>query len=408
MVPVWRHSSLRDQDLFSGLKCPAKNCSSLDSNIEKAACNVTRGLSIDDPESVSHSAIIPASLVACFRPETIVSACERLPGLSRSLGSIKSVSQERIVLILAAVLFAGFALTLDGFRATGNLIAIVRSVSVLGILAIGMGLVVIGRGIDLSVVAVMVIATALQLELLHHGWNLLSASSIVFLIVVAIGSVNGFLVAYASVPALFATLATSAFVFGFVRSQILTQDVVSVPQDAVALLSLGQARLVGLPLDVLLFGGMLVIGWLFLRYTKPGRFLYLMGDNYQAARTMGIAVRPLTLLQYIVSALLAWIAGVATAVSLQSMNTRIVNSTLLYDVVLVVVIGGIGLSGGKGGMRNVLVGALLIGILLNGMTILDLPNIYQNLIKATILLAAIILDGRLNPRDEQTSQQGDI
>ncbi|WP_325346995.1 ABC transporter permease [Xylophilus sp.] len=328
--------------------------------------------------------------------------------MSRSSGFFNSVSQEKIVLILAVALFAGFAVSLDGFRTPGNLIAIIRSISVLGILAIGMGLVVIGRGIDLSMVAVMVIATALQLELLHHGWNLLAASSVVFLAVVTIGLVNGFLVAYASVPALFATLATSAFVFGFVRSQILTQDVISIPQDALALLSLGQERLVGLPLDVLLFLGMLVIGWLFLRYTKPGRFLYLMGDNYQAARTMGIGVRPLTLLKYVVSALLAWVAGVATAVSLQSMNTRIVNSTLLYDVILVVVIGGIGLSGGKGGMRNVLVGALLIGILLNGMTILDLPNIYQNLIKATILLAAIILDGRLNPRDEQTSQQGDI
>nr|WP_269214046.1 ABC transporter permease [Brucella pseudogrignonensis] len=331
-----------------------------------------------------------------------------MPEVSRSSGFFNSVSQEKIVLILAVALFAGFAVSLDGFRTAGNLIAIIRSISVLGILAIGMGLVVIGRGIDLSMVAVMVIATALQLELLHHGWSLLAASSVVFLVVVAIGLVNGFLVAYASVPALFATLATSAFVFGFVRSQILTQDVIAIPQDALALLSLGQARLVGLPLDVLLFLGMLVIGWLFLRYTKPGRFLYLMGDNYQAARTMGIGVRPLTLLKYVVSALLAWVAGVATAVSLQSMNTRIVNSTLLYDVILVVVIGGIGLSGGKGGMRNILVGALLIGILLNGMTILDLPNIYQNLIKATILLAAIILDGRLNPRDEQTSQQGDI
>lgn len=328
--------------------------------------------------------------------------------MSRSSGFFSSVSQEKIVLILAVALFAGFAVSLDGFRTAGNLIAIIRSISVLGILAIGMGLVVIGRGIDLSMVAVMVIATALQLELLHHGWNLLGASSVVFLVVVTIGLVNGFLVAYASVPALFATLATSALVFGFVRSQILTQDVISIPQDALTLLSLGQARLVGLPLDVLLFLGMLVIGWLFLRYTKPGRFLYLMGDNYQAARTMGIGVRPLTLLNYVVSALLAWVAGVATAVSLQSMNTRIVNSTLLYDVILVVVIGGIGLSGGKGGMCNILVGALLIGILLNGMTILDLPNIYQNLIKATILLAAIILDGRLNPRDEQTSQQGDI
>ena len=85
-----------------------------------------------------------------------------------------------------------------------------------------------------------------------------------------------------------------------------------------------------------------------------------------------------------------------------------VNSTLLYDIVLVAVIGGIGLSGGKGGMRNVIVGALLIGIMLNAMTILDIPNIYQNLIKSTILLAAIIMDGLLNPRDEQTAQQGDI
>lgn len=318
------------------------------------------------------------------------------------------MTQERIVLILSVILFAGFSLTLEGFRTPANLIAIVRSISVLGILAIGMGLVVIGRGIDLSMIAVMVVSTALQLNLMQQGWGLAGASGAVLLIVVAIGAFNGFLVAYASVPALFATLASSAFVFGFVRSQVLSQDMIYIPKDASALLSLGQARPAGIPLDVWLFGSALLIGWLFLRYTKFGRFIYWMGDNYQAARTMGIAVRPLTVLQYIASALLAWLAGMATAVSLQSMNTRIVNSTLLYDVVLVVVIGGIGLSGGKGGMRSVLVGALLIGIMLNGMTILDLPNIYQNLIKASILLAAIIIDGRLNPRDEQTSQQGDI
>lgn len=328
--------------------------------------------------------------------------------MSRSGYAHKSISQEKIVLILAVALFASFALLLEGFRTSANFVAIIRSVSVLGILAVGMGLVVIGRGIDLSMVSVMVVATALQLEFLHAGWGLVLASTFVFLIVVGIGAFNGFLVAYASVPALFATLASSAFVFGFVRSQVLKQDVVYIPQDATALLSLGQYRAGGLPLDVILFAIVLLFAWLFLRYTKAGRFLYLMGDNYQAARNMGIGVRPLVVLNYVASALLAWIAGLATAVSLQSINTRIVNSTLLYDVVLVVVIGGIGLSGGKGGMRNVLVGALLIGIMLNGMTILDLPNIYQNLIKALILLAAIILDGRLNPRDEQTSQQGDI
>ena len=90
------------------------------------------------------------------------------------------------------------------------------------------------------------------------------------------------------------------------------------------------------------------------------------------------------------------------------MNTRIVTSNLVYDVILVVVLGGVGLSGGKGGVRNVVVGTLLIGILLNGMTIMDIQYTVQNLIKSSILLIAIIVDSVMNPRDEQTAQQGDI
>lgn len=309
---------------------------------------------------------------------------------------------------MAVVLFVGFAVELDGFTAPANLLNIVRSVSVLGILAAGMGIVVIGRGIDLSMVSIMVVTVAIQLQLLQAGWSLWSASALVAAITIGLGAMNGFMVAYAGVSALFATLASSAFVFGFVRSQILSQDVIYIPETAETLLWLGKARILGLPLDVVVFLAVVAVALVLLRWSRPGRFLYLMGDNFQAARTMGIPVRPLIVASFVASALLAWLAGMASAVSLQSMNTRLVNSALLYDVVLVVVIGGIGLSGGKGGMRNVVVGALLIGILLNGMTILNLPNIHQNLIKALILLGAIILDGQLNPRDEQTSQQGDI
>lgn len=189
---------------------------------------------------------------------------------------------------------------------------------------------------------------------------------------------------------------------------MLSQDIVYVPKDATALLALGQFQVAGLPVEVLFFAGALLLAFLVLRFTKIGLYVYLMGDNFLAARTTGVPVRPMILMQYVASALLAWLAGIVTAAGLQSINTRIVNSTLLYDVILVVVIGGIGLSGGRGGMRNVLVGALLIGIMLNGMTILNLPNIYQNLLKATILLAALVVDSRLNPRDEQTGQQGDI
>jgi len=317
------------------------------------------------------------------------------------------LSQERIVLLLAVLLFVLASVSLKGFFTPDNLVAIVRSVSVLGILAIGMAVVVIGRGIDLSAVAIMAMSVAWYLELLNTGTAGTTALALALGFVLLIGLINGYLIAYADVPAIFATLASGAFVFGFVRSQLIRQDATPVPGGN-WIEALGRFRLLDVPVEVFLFTAIALVAALFLRFTKWGRFVYLMGDNPLAARNMGIPVRPVTVLRYVISALIAFAAGILTAASLLSINTRVVNSSLLYDIVLVVVIGGIGLSGGKGGMRNVVVGALLIGIMLNAMIILDIPNIYQNLIKSTILLIAIIIDSFINPRDEQTAQQGDI
>ena len=316
-------------------------------------------------------------------------------------------SQERIVLALAVLLFVASGVSLPGFLDAANLISIVRSVSVLGLLAVGMAIVIIGRGIDLASVAIMAMSAAWYLQMLNDGWTGPAALSLTIAGVLLIGLCNGFLIAYADVPPIFATLASGSFVFGFVRSQLITQDAVPVPRGN-WLETLGRARLLEIPAEVFVFAGTAFAAYLFLRYTKWGRYVYYMGDNILAARNAGIPVRPMTMLRYVISALIALAAGLLTASSLLSINTRVVNSTLLYDVILVVVIGGIGLSGGKGGMRNVLVGAVLIGIMLNAMTIIDISNIYQNLIKATILLIAIVVDSLLNPRDEQTAQQGDI
>jgi ribose transport system permease protein len=316
-------------------------------------------------------------------------------------------SQERIVLALAVLLFAISAALLPGFLAPDNLISIVRSVSVLGILALGMAIVIIGRGIDLAAVAIMAMSAAWYLQLLNDGWSAAAALGVTIAGVLVIGLANGFLIAYGDVPAIFATLASGAFVFGYVRSQLITQDAVPLPRGN-WLESLGGSRFFGVPAEVFVFAGAAFAAYLFLRYTKWGRYVYFMGDNFQAARNMGIPVRPMIMLRYVISALIALAAGLLTASSLHGINTRVVNSTLLYDIILVVVIGGIGLSGGKGGIRNVIGGALLIGIMLNAMTIIDIPSIYQNLFKATILLIAIIVDSLLNPRDEQTAQQGDI
>ena len=198
-----------------------------------------------------------------------------------------------------------------------------------------------------------------------------------------------------------------AFVYGFVRSQLIGQDATPVPADHWVEL-LGRFRFLDVPVEVFFFAAVCFAAYLFLRFAKWGRYTYLMGDNFMAARNMGIPVRPMIVLRYVLSALIAFAAGILIASSLHSINVRVVNSNLLYDVILVVVIGGIGLNGGTGGMRNVIVGALLIGIMQNAMTIIDISNIYQNLIKSMILLIAIVVDGLLNPRDEQTAQQGDI
>jgi ribose transport system permease protein len=316
-------------------------------------------------------------------------------------------TQERIVLGLAVLLFLASSIALPGFLATDNLIAIVRSVSVLGLLAVGMAIVVIGRGIDLSAVAVMAMSTAWYLQMLNDGWSPEAAVAVAVAGVLAIGLANGFLIAFAEVPAIFATLASGAFVFGYVRSQLIQQDAVPVPRGH-WLEAIGRARFVDIPAEVFIFAAFALAAFLFLRFTKWGRYVYYMGDNPLAARNMGMPVRPMIMLRYAISALIALAAGLLTASSLLSINTRVVNSTLLYDIILIVVIGGIGLSGGRGGIRNVLVGAMLIGIMLNAMTIIDIPNIYQNLIKSIILLLAIVIDSLLNPRDEQTTQQGDI
>jgi ribose transport system permease protein len=316
-------------------------------------------------------------------------------------------TQERIVLALAVLLFVVAAVALPGFIAPGNLISIVRSVSVLGLLAVGMAIVIIGRGIDLAAVAVMAMSAAWYLQLLGNGWSEGAALALAIGGVLLIGLANGFLIAYADVPPIFATLASAAFVFGFVRSQLIPQDAIPVPAGH-WLEIIGRTQLLDIPAEVFVFAAFAFAAFLFLRFSKWGRYVYYMGDNFNTARNMGIPVRPMIMLRYVLSALIAFSAGLLTASNLLSINTRIVNSTLLYDVILVVVIGGIGLSGGKGGMRNVIVGAVLIGIMRNTMTIIDIPDIYQNLIKATILLIAIIVDSLLNPRDEQTAQQGDI
>src|SRR4026209_1603052 len=128
------------------------------------------------------------------------------------------MTQERIVFALAVLLFLAASVGLGGFFTAATLVSIVRSVSVLGILAVGMAIIIIGRGIDLSMVAIMAMSVAWYLQMLNDGVSGGTALALVLGGVIAIGLINGFLIAYADVPAIFATLASSALVYGFVSS----------------------------------------------------------------------------------------------------------------------------------------------------------------------------------------------
>ena len=320
----------------------------------------------------------------------------------------RALSQEHIVLVMAIGLFIVFSLLIDEFLRADNILSIIQNVSVLGILGAGMAMSIIGRGIDLSVVSVMAYSVAWALGVFNQDVDLALALLMGLGFAVAVGLINGVLIAYVEIPAIFATLASGTAVAGFGQYFLVDTDVVFVPQSIGWLMSIGSGQTFGIPNSVISLAVVSGLLYWVLHRTFFGRYLFAMGDNPAAARVAGIPVRPMMVSQYVLTAVIAFISGLVTAMAVESMNTRVVNSTLIYDVILIAVIGGISLSGGRGSVRNVLVGTVMIGILLNGMTMMNMPYTAQNIVKGAILLIAIIADSYFNPRDEQTSQQGDI
>ena len=191
-----------------------------------------------------------------------------------------------------------------------------RSVSVLGILAIGMGIVVIGRGIDLSMVAVMAMSVAWYLQILGGGMADREALALV------LGAVLG----HRSPQRLSRRLCRSAGDLrdarlrapsssAIVRSQLIPSDAVPVP-DGHWVEIMGGLRFLGVPIEVFIFAALAGAVFVFLRFTKWGRYVYYAGDNPAAARNIGIPVRPMLVLRYVLSALTAFVAGLLTAASL--------------------------------------------------------------------------------------------
>jgi len=317
-------------------------------------------------------------------------------------------TQQSIVFGIFVMLFVGFSLFLPGFLTPDNMIALLQNVAVLGIVSLGMAIVIIGRGIDLSMIATMAVPPGLILQMVQNGHSVSEAFAAAVVLTVAFGLINGWLIAYAEVPSLFTTLASGLFLAGLGQAFFFRLDVVQWSEKLDAVAWVGRGTLLGVPMPIIMFALATLAVAFFLRRTRLGAYVYAIGDNPFGARTTGIPTRPIIVLQYLLAALIGSFAGMVLAASVNSMETRIYNSTLIYDVILVCVLGGIGLSGGRGGVLNAVIGTLLIGTILNAMTILDVSYYGQNFIKGIILLIAILADSIINPRNEETAQQGDI
>ena len=162
-----------------------------------------------------------------------------------------ALNQEKIVLLIAFALFCVFSFFLRGFLSPGNLLTLLRSVSTLGILGVGMALVVIGRGIDLSIVAIYAMSAAWTLHLADTGASIPVALALGYLYALAIGVANGLLIAYLEIPALFATLGMAAFAYGFARFFLVPLYVVYLPPSASGLAWIGGGFIFGVPAPIL-------------------------------------------------------------------------------------------------------------------------------------------------------------
>lgn len=324
--------------------------------------------------------------------------------------AIGKPSVEFVVLMTGIAAAAIFALSVDGFASLSNLENLARNSAPLMILSCAMGVVVIGRGLDLSQVAAMTAVTSVFGVLILSGYPtpvvLLAAVGAAILL----GLFNGWLVAYVEIPSLLATLATAILFTGLGRWGILRGEyLLLLPKDLPLIAFLSSGRIAGIPFAIAAAFCVAAITWFFLSSTAFGLAVRAAGDNFATARLGGLPTRPTTLVVYVFAALAASMAGLLIASASGTVDFRIVtNGTLLFEVIMVVVLGGISLRGGRGGLLSIVAGVLLISVMRNGMTLMDLSTQVQSLVKGLILVAAIVLDNHFNPRDPETDTVGDL
>ncbi len=206
---------------------------------------------------------------------------------------IRNIGQQGIVFAVFAALFAIFAIALPGFLTAANMLTLLQNVAVLGILGLAMAIVVIGRGIDISLIAALAVPPGLVLQMVQDGHSLpISLLAAAFALTAVFGLVNGWLIAYAEVPSLFTTLASGLFLAGLGQAALFKLDVVQWSlRVSTGSNTSDRADLLGIPMPVVMFALACILVAFLLRQTRLGAYIYAIGDNPNGARVTGIPTR---------------------------------------------------------------------------------------------------------------------
>ncbi|MBY3468699.1 ABC transporter permease [Rhizobium laguerreae] len=307
-------------------------------------------------------------------------------------GSIRAgelIRQFSIVLVFFLIV-AFFSLANQYFLTWPNWLNLVRQSSINGILAIGVTFVILTKGIDLSVGSIMAIAGMMAASLVTETNEHFVLLGILAGLAAgaALGLVNGVLVAAVKVPPFVVTLGMLSVARGLT---LIFSEGRPIPNLSAPFKWIGSGQVFYIPVPILILFLVFVTGWTVLNYTTFGRYVYAVGGNEKAARTSGVSTKIIVGATYVISGLLAGLAGlVLTARTTAALPQAGIGYEL--DAIAAVVIGGTSLAGGRGSLLGTLIGALIIGTINNGMDLMGVSSYYQQVLKGTIIVVAVIAD----------------
>jgi len=300
------------------------------------------------------------------------------------------IEQKSLIALILLIIVVSFMN--EYFFTVDNLLNILRQTSVIAILAAGMTLVILTAGIDLSVGSILALCGAFAASMISMEVPVLIAVPVSLLGGAALGSIAGVIIAKGKVQAFIATLVTMTLLRGVTMVYTDGRPISTGFTDvADSFAWFGTGYLFGVPVPVWLMVGVFSGIWYLLNHTRFGRYIYALGGNESATLLSGINVDRIKIGVYSVCGLLSALAGIIITSRLSSAQPT-AGMGYELDAIAAVVLGGTSLAGGKGRIMGTLIGALIIGVLNNALNLLDVSSYYQMIVKAVVILLAVLVD----------------